>query len=327
MVKLYPTKESILTKEPVHMHANRSRRQIQQVATKKMCAQQDSMSFFNILTSPELFDAVESQLPAHRERLFHPTETLSMFLAQALRSDRSCRKAVNEALVARLQARMKPCSAYTGGYCKARQRFPVEMVSSLVKTTGSLIEAAIPGHWRKQDRRIYIVDGTTTTLPDTEKNQEQYPQQRSQKPGLGFPICRIVAATCLTTGAVVDAAMGAYKGKGASEHTLFRSMLPNFQNGDMLIGDALYGSYFILAECVQRGIDVIFEQNGARKRTIDFRKGKKLGREDHLICLKKPAMRPYWMSEKRYKIEPDELNQSQREGAYHHAQRPRYDIS
>lgn len=275
------------------MHANRSRCQFQQLATQKVSVQQDSMSFFNILTCAELFDVVESQLPAHRERLFHPTETLSMFLAQALRPDRSCRKAVNDAFVSRMQAGMKPCSTHTGGYCKARQRLPVGMVSALVKTTGSLIDAAMPGHWRKQDRRIYIVDGTTTTLPDTEKNQEQYPQQRSQKPGLGFPICRIVAATCLSTGAVIEAAMGAYKSKGASEHTLFRSILPSFQRGDMLIGDALYGSYFILSECVQRGVDVIFEQNGARKRTTDFRKGKKLGREDHLIFLKKPVQRPY----------------------------------
>lgn len=289
------------------MHANRSRRQFQQAVTQKACAKQDSMSFFNILTSAELFDVVESQLPAHRERLYHPTETLSMFLAQALRPDRSCQKAVNEALVTRLLAGMKPCSAHTGGYCRARQRLPIELVSSLVKTTGSLVNASIPSHWLHQNRSVYIVDGTTTTLPDTKRNQERYPQQHSQKAGLGFPICRIVAATCLSSGAVIEAAMGAYKGKGASEHTLFRSILPSFERGDMLIGDALYGSYFILAECLQRGIDVLFEQNGARKRTVDFRKGKKLGREDHLICLKKPVQRPHWMSVDQYEAEPDEL--------------------
>lgn len=289
------------------MHANHSHRKFQQLATRKTCAKQDAMSFFNILTSAELFDVVESRLPAHRERLYHPTETLSMFLAQALRPDRSCQQAVNEALVTRLLAGMKPCSAHTGGYCRARQRLPIEFVSSLARATGSLINAAIPSNWRHQSRSVYIVDGTTTTLPDTEKNQEQYPQQRSQKSGLGFPICRIVAATCLSSGAVIEAAIGAYKGKGASEHTLFRSMLPSFQRGDMIIGDALYGSYFILAECLQRGIDVLFEQNGARKRTVDFRKGKKLGREDHLIILRKPVQRPTWMSVEQYDAEPNKL--------------------
>ncbi len=50
------------------MHANRSRRQFQQAITQKACAEQDAMSFFNILTSAELLDVVESQLPVHRER-------------------------------------------------------------------------------------------------------------------------------------------------------------------------------------------------------------------------------------------------------------------
>lgn len=289
------------------MHPKRSSRQFQQRSIRQIGSQQDALNLFNILTSDELFDLVESNLPFHRERLFHPTETLSMFLAQALRPDRSCRQAVNEMLVNRVKAGMKPCSAYTGGYCKARQRLPVDLVSSLVKATGSLLGSAMPAHWQKQRRRLLVVDGTTTTLPDTPENQARYPQQVSQKAGLGFPICRIVAATCLSSGAVIEAAMGPYKGKGASEHTLLRSLLPNFHRGDMLIGDALYGSYFILSECLRRGIDILFEQNGARKLRTDFRKGQRLGREDHLIWLKKPAQRPYWMSEEQYHSEPDEL--------------------
>ena len=55
----------------------------------------DSLGFFNLLTGPELLDDVEALLPDHRERLFPPTETLSMFLAQALSADGSCRQAVD----------------------------------------------------------------------------------------------------------------------------------------------------------------------------------------------------------------------------------------
>ena len=62
----------------------------------------DSYAFFNLLTVPEFLDTVESLLPEHRERLFPPTETLSMFLAQALSADRSCQQAINDAAVKRL---------------------------------------------------------------------------------------------------------------------------------------------------------------------------------------------------------------------------------
>ena len=44
----------------------------------------DAMDFFNQLTSTHLFDRVESLLPEHRERLFPPTQTLSLFLSQAV---------------------------------------------------------------------------------------------------------------------------------------------------------------------------------------------------------------------------------------------------
>ena len=73
----------------------------------------DAYSFFNLLTGPELFEKVESLLPEHRERLFPPSETLSIFLAQALSADRSCQKAVDEAAVRRVAAGLGACSTHT----------------------------------------------------------------------------------------------------------------------------------------------------------------------------------------------------------------------
>ena len=83
----------------------------------------DSHGFLNLLTAPDMPDSVESLLPEHRERLFPPTETLSMFLAQAMSADRSCQKAVNDAAIQRLACGLKSCSTHTGAYCRARQRF------------------------------------------------------------------------------------------------------------------------------------------------------------------------------------------------------------
>ena len=101
--------------------------------------------------------------------------------------------------------------------------------------------------------------------------------------------------------------MGPYAGKGASEHTLFSSLLPGLNTGDILLGDGLYGSYVILADCLARGVDVVFEQNGARKLTTDFRKGKRLGRKDHLIRISKPCQRSDWISLVRYQALPDDI--------------------
>lgn len=68
----------------------------QQQRIKSRGTQSDSYAFFNVLTSNALLSTVEAQLPEHRERLFPPTETLSMFLAQAKSADRSCQHIVNQ---------------------------------------------------------------------------------------------------------------------------------------------------------------------------------------------------------------------------------------
>ncbi len=66
------------------MHPSQRTRIHQQKRVKTQVANGDTYAFVNLLTGPEFLDQVESLLPDHRERLFPPTETLSMFLAQAM---------------------------------------------------------------------------------------------------------------------------------------------------------------------------------------------------------------------------------------------------
>ena len=83
------------TEEPTPMHPSRSVLS-QQQRIRHYAQASDAFCFFKQLTSPELFDALEAALPEHRERLFPPTETLSMFMAQTMKADRSCQSIVNE---------------------------------------------------------------------------------------------------------------------------------------------------------------------------------------------------------------------------------------
>jgi hypothetical protein len=151
------------------------------------------------------------------------------------------------------------------------------------------------------------VDGTTLVMPDTPANQGAYPQPRSQKPGLGFPLCRMVGLVCLGSGAVLDAAIGPYRGKGGDEQSLLRSMLDTLERGDLLLGDAFYATYFLLCTLRERGVDAVFEQHGSRQRTTDFRRGQRLGQRDHLIVLQKPAIKPDWMPQADYEQAPESV--------------------
>lgn len=289
------------------MHTNNKINNYQQNRIKHHAQKASGNQFLDLLNHPQLFTTIEELLPAHRDRCFPPMETLSLFLAQSMNADSSCQNIVNEFAVQRISNGLKPYSTNTGSYCKARQRLPLAMLSSTTCLTGRFLGEIIPEQWRWQGRPVWLVDGTTVTLPDTPENQDLYPQQNGQEPGLGFPICRIVAIMCLASGGILNAAMGPFKGKGASEQTLLRSMLDTFQTGDVVLGDALFSDYFLLAELIKRGVDGVFEQLGARKNTTDFRKGKKLGSKDHLIIYRKPKKKPEWMTEAYYSSAPETL--------------------
>lgn len=264
----------------------------------------DAVDFFNVLTSPELLETTEALLPEYRERLYPPTVTLSMFMTQALNEDGSCQKAVNGWAARRAVEGLSVQSLHTAGYCKARQRLPVEMVTELTRHTGRLLSAQAQRPWRWRGRTVKLVDGTGISMPDTQQNQAHYPQPSSQAQGVGFPLARLVGVICLSTGAMLDAAMGPHSGKGNSELGLQRELGSAFSAGDVMLADALYCNYFLIAALQASGVDVLFEQHGSR--ITDFRRGRRLGMRDHVVHWSKPQ-RPDWMTPEQYRALPDEL--------------------
>jgi hypothetical protein len=277
----------------------------QQRCIGKQAQTVDSLHFFNLLTGPQLLEPLEALLPEYRDRKYPPTVALAMFLGQVLSADDSCQNAVNEAIVSCLLRGAAASSANTGGYCLARQRLPQEMVRELARQTGSLLNAYTPKPWLWRGRHVKLTDGTTTLMPDTPENQAAFPQHGSQECGAGFPLARIVGVVSLANGAVLDVAMGAYKGKGTGEHGLFRELHACFVEGDVMVADSYYCSYFLIADLLRRGVDVVFEQHGAR--ITDFRTGEKLGTRDHVVKWSKPAVKPEWMSRQQYEGYPAEL--------------------
>jgi hypothetical protein len=267
--------------------------------------QVDSMDFFNLITGPQLLEPLEALLPEYRERKYPPTVTLAMFLGQVLRADGSCQNAVNEAIVNQLLSGEAAASANTSGYCLARQRLPVEMVRELARQTGSLLNQHTSPGWLWRGRHVKLTDGTTALMPDTPENQAQFPQHGSQEAGAGFPLARLVCVMSLANGAVLDIAMGPYKGKGTGEYGLFRELLGCFVAGDVMLADSYYCSYFLIAALQARGVDVLFEQHGARH--TDFRSGERIGTRDHVVRWSKPVARPAWMTPQEYAAYPDEL--------------------
>ena len=120
-------------------------------------------------------------------------------------------------------------------------------------------------------RAVKLVDGTGISMPDTPENQALYPQPGTQAPGVGFALARLVMVICLATGAALDAAIGPHSGKGSGELGLVRRLLAGFRPGDVMLADALYCNYFLIATLMAAGVDVLFEQHGSRITDLSVR--------------------------------------------------------
>ncbi len=103
------------------------------------------------------------------------------------------------------------------------------------------------GSWLWHGRRVRVVDGSTITMPDTPENQAAYPQMKSQKPGCGFPIARILVIFSLSVGTVLEAAIGKYKGKQTGENSLFRELYYALAEGDVILADRYFSGWCDIA--------------------------------------------------------------------------------
>jgi hypothetical protein len=269
-------------------------------------AQAEGLPFSEVLSAELVMQALQAVGVDADERIYTPPILLWVFLSQVLSADGSCREAVARLLAYRAARGEKSCSARTGAYCQARARMPEEVFATCLRQTGQRMEEQAPAGWRWKGRDVKIADGTTCSMPDTAENQAAYPQPKTQKPGVGFPLLRLLAVFSLATGALLDLRFCRHAGKYQSELGLLRTLWDLFFPGDIVMTDRYLCSWFEIAMLRRKGIDVVMRLHQARH--ADFRRGEKLGRNDHVVKWVKPAQCPDWMDAATYASLPEELS-------------------
>ena len=270
---------------------------------RRQFLQDGDLPFTNVLTEDVIAQALAA-ITGWLDRIFSPLVTLRVFLGQVLSADHSCRAAVARLIAHRLAQGQSPCSAETGAYCQARQRLPESFFADVARHTGQALDAKADPQWLWKRRRVYIYDGSSVSMPDTPKNQAEYPQPDTQKPGLGFPLARIAAIFSLACGAVLDVGICRYAGKGQSELGLLRNLWGLLRPGDVLLADRLMCAWAEMAMLKQRGVDSVCRLSS--HRAADFRRGKRLGPGDHLVKWAKPG-KPRSLDRQTYEALPDFL--------------------
>jgi IS4 transposase len=235
-----------------------------------------------------------------RERIFSVRRTFFGFLYQVLNPNCPCREIVRQIQALFALHQDGDVDEGSSAYCQARRRLPWDILPRLRCAAAAHAEKA--RHlWR--GFCVKVVDGTTTSLPDTAKNQRAYPQSGAQKPGCGFPLLRLVGVFSLSTGALLDYAKG---NKHQHELGLLQRLLHQFKPGDLVLADRGFSTYTLLALLLSRGVHSLFRLHQARP--ADLRKGKRLGKNDRLFVWDKPSLRPAYLPRFIWKACPAQLS-------------------
>jgi hypothetical protein len=243
----------------------------------------------------------------------NPVTTVYLFLLQVLHGNTACQHVVH----------FGGWTFSASAYCQARKRLPLRLWQDLLESTAARLRRATEPQGRWRGHRVWIVDGSSFSMPDVPALRQHFGQPPSQRPGCGFPLAKLLAVVDLSTGMLLRAAAAPLRTHEASQLAAVHEALAP---GDVLMGDRGFCSYAHLALLVQRGLHGMFRLH--QRQLVDFRPGRAhvppgrsanpeglprsrwvraLGSEDQVVVWFKPKRRPEWMTAEQFATLPAEL--------------------
>jgi hypothetical protein len=241
-----------------------------------------------------------------RNRILDPIITVQLFVLQVLH--------FNTALthVRHLAGQQFKPSAY----CQARKRLPLKVMQTLLRTMCDKAGATGLFHGYK----LWIVDGSSASMPDTKALQKVFPQPRTQRVGCGFPLIKLLGIFDAATGLFFEMLPASLH---SSEQAQVSKFHPLLKAGDVMLADRGLCSYWHVAMLHVRGISCVFRMH--QKQIVDFRPHRKqrkngsdkgrpasrwigrLAKHDQIVQWIKPRTRPVWMSVQLHELLPATL--------------------
>lgn len=243
-----------------------------------------------------------------RQRTLDPVVIVHAFLLQILHGNVAC-SAVSKLIHLSFSA---------SAYCNARAKLPLALLEALFERVASRLLPDMEQSPNWLGRRVWLLDGSTFSMPDTPVLQNHFGQPGAQKKGCGFPVAHLLALFHASTGIllkVVASPLRTHDMKHCAE------MHPELQEKDILLADRGFASYAHLALLVTRKIDAVFRCH--QRQIVDFGSGrphtsgrkavkglprsrwiKRLGKQDQLVEYAKPSVKPTWMSSDDYEQLP-----------------------
>lgn len=194
-----------------------------------------------------------------RERDLDPVTTVRGFLLQVLHHNTACSH------VPHLLGKSFSAEAYG----QARARLPLELFQRLLSEVCQRLQDSLDVAARWHGHRLWLVDGSSCSMPDTPELQNAFGQPGQQMPGCGFPVAHLLTLFHAGTGLLlrtIAAPLRTHDMAQASQ--LHAEMSP----GDVLIADRGFCSYAHVALLLRGGLHAVFRLH--QKQLVDFRVGR-----------------------------------------------------
>jgi hypothetical protein len=158
-------------------------------------------------------------------------------------------------------------SLSSAAYSDARQRLELKTVEYFAnRVSNSLIESASPLF---EDRRAFVIDGTTVTLAPTPELQAAFPSATNQHGETVWPVALLMVAHELRSGCALLPEIGAMYGKNpTSEAKLAKAISQRIPIGSIVMADAGFGIFGVVYNVVHSGRPVLFRMTKSRFESL-----------------------------------------------------------
>ena len=222
-----------------------------------------------------------------RERKLGPVETIHLFLLQVLLKNTACQHVVQ----------LGEWRFTDTAYCAARKRLPLILFSKLVEQTAGVLRDASEA-WRWLGLRVWTIDGSSCSMPDSPELQAHFGQPSGQRKGCGFPVAKLLTLFHVSTGMLLRMTVARLRSHDMSGAA---AISDDLKAGDLVLGDRGFCSYAHLAMLLGRGVYGVFRMH--QKQNVDFTPGRPKARR------KGPYPRPQGLPSSRWVLAHGPLDQ------------------
>lgn len=216
---------------------------------------------------------------AWRNRIFTPAVTVRSMVYRALNPDKSIRAVMADLAVSDDRIRHAPAGA---SWCEARARLPEPVFGELIQHSVRRLERLTAGQFLFENRRVFWVDGSTLSMPDTPELVEQFGYFNSTHGPSRFPVGKITFIIRAGSDAVWDFR---FAGCRTSETEQFHEMWDRIPRDSICVFDRHFSSFYNMTKLRQRRIDCISRLHQMRAPEQLIARGKRIGRNDWMVWL------------------------------------------